>query len=247
MVNLDLCITYRCNQSCPNCVEFCGRKDITGLDYSDSDMTMEQIDQFCAQISATRPPLETLSITGGEPLLHPHLEEIVDRLDELRRDGCFTYMVVNSNKTIQPSAKIRPYIFNISEPKDNPQIHHCAFIHPSELGAGRHTYRACQHHRKPTVVLSYLGYSVCCAGDAYIRLFGYADLISNEFPLSAPAGMDKVCQQCPFGSEALVPFERDQGCPVSPIYVAEGKKNKRRKRIKARYHWPEHAALMEEA
>ncbi len=65
LLNLDLCITYRCNQSCRNCIEFCNLADITGLDYSDSDMTLSQILDFCDQIRATRPPPAALYLAEG--------------------------------------------------------------------------------------------------------------------------------------------------------------------------------------
>lgn len=237
-LNLDLCITYRCNGACPNCVEFCNRDDVTGLDYSDSDMTLEQIEMFCEQVRSARPPIKLISITGGEPLLHPHLWEIVEKLEELRGEGYFEELIVNSNRIIKAPEHLQHYIVCLSEPKDNPQIHHCVFVHPSEL-EGMHNYGNCKNHRKPTIVLNYQGYSVCCAADAYIRLFALEHLISNEFPLVAPEQMNDVCQHCSFGTEELVPFERDVGCPISPVYAAEGEKNRAGRQITKRYSWRE--------
>lgn len=65
---LDLQIILRCNAKCLNCIEFCNMKHLTGLDYSDSDMTLDQIDKFISNIKEfNKPVIENLYITGGEP------------------------------------------------------------------------------------------------------------------------------------------------------------------------------------
>ena len=53
-VNIDLCVTLRCTAACPNCVRFCNMSAVTGLDYSDSDMTMGQIAEFIRQVQSYR-------------------------------------------------------------------------------------------------------------------------------------------------------------------------------------------------
>ena len=241
---IDLQITLRCNVKCPNCIKFCNMKDSTGLNYSDSDMTMDQIDNFIQQIKNLnhKGKYQLVCITGGEPLLHPNVEEITFKLEKLRKQGHFKELTINSNLTIDIPPKLKKYIINWSEPKNNNLVHNTVLLHPLEFGGKQYTFDSCAHHRKGTVVANYMGFSVCCAGDGLIRLFGYDDLITDhlypawyEFPTKQ---MDKVCKQCPFGNqnetENIVPWEKDEGCPVSRVYAKEANLNKLGRKIMKR-------------
>jgi hypothetical protein len=235
---LDLCITLRCNAACLNCIEFCNRGDVTGLDYSDSDMTHGQILEFMAQMMRMDPSqgFKRITVAGGEPLLHPDIEGIVSNLKMLRASGYVRDIVVNSNGLIPAPASVRPYLVTYSKPEDNPRLHNVAFLHPADFSGRKQTYAGCKHYRKNTVVLNYLGWSICCAGDAYLRLFGMEDLIFDHLPDQFPfEEMDRICEHCPFGSFDLLPLERDAGCPVSDVYAREAEKNRQGSRLTKRF------------
>lgn len=235
---LDLCITLRCNAACPNCIKLCNLEDITGLDYSDSDMTIGQIDEFIRQVEEidTRRFAFTVTVTGGEPLLHPQIIEMMIKLNALKEQGYISDLAINTNGTLPPPEGLLGKRLTFSTPKENAAIHNTLFLHPADFGGRQLTYRDCHHYRKNTLVLNYLGYSLCCVGEAYARLFGYADLFLGEFPAELPiAGMDRVCRHCPFGDETKTPFERDRGRPVSLIYQQEAKKNRNGRRITKRF------------
>lgn len=240
MSSLNLCITLRCNANCRNCMKFCNKEEITGLDYSDSDMTLGQIDNFISHVEKLggKPVFDCLDITGGEPLLHPDFEEIVYKMEALKEQGYINRIIIDSNLTIPAPTAVRKYIRNDSTPEKNPEIHKVVFLHPLEFG-GAPNYKYCVQKRKRTVVLTYQGYSLCCAGDAYIRLFGFEDLILDYLPESIssfPRGeMNKVCMHCPFGNFHSIPFEKDMGCPVSDIYKMEAEKNRGGRRITKRF------------
>lgn len=238
MMNLDLNITLRCNGHCLNCIKFCNRGDITGLDYSKSDMTMGQIDNFVEQVkSFPKNVVENINITGGEPLLHPNIREIVLKIEKLMKDEYIKKYTVNTNTLVRPLPQdLSDYIINYSHPRNSSRTHNVVFLHPDDFGT-RKTYRDCTHYRKNTVVLNYLGCSICCAGDSYIRLFCMDDLILDYVPDSVEGfpPMDKICQHCPFGSYESLPFERDIGCPVSEIYMIEAEKNRQGREIAKRF------------
>ena len=236
--SLDVCITLRCNATCRNCIEFCNRGYVTGLDYSDSDMTLGQIAEFVHQVEGMDPAqrFTRITVTGGEPLLHPQVEEIVAQVEGLRAGGHVQEVLVNSNGLIAAPASLRPYLVNYSHPGDNPGLHNVAFLHPTEFGGRKQTYAGCKHSRRETVVLTYLGWSICCAGDAYLRLFGMEDLFLDHLPDHFPLEeMDRICQHCPFGSFDVLPFERDAGCPVSDVYLQEAEKNRQGSRLTKRF------------
>ncbi len=62
-----LCLTYRCNSRCKFCAS-----DLTG---SRSDIPVAAVRQFVERDCG---PHKRLVLSGGEPLLHPHFDEIVD-------------------------------------------------------------------------------------------------------------------------------------------------------------------------
>jgi len=239
MRNLDIIVTLRCNEKCPNCIEFCNRKADTGLNYADSDMTLEQIDHFIQEVIATgtKPFFNSILITGGEPMLHPAIEEIWRRLSVLLTEGYCEKLNVNTNLTIPPSPVFGGNVINYSLPKNNAAIHRASLLHPLEFGGQQRTRAQCKHYRKDAWVLSYQGYSLCCAGDAYARLFGMSDLFADSLPASANKfpNMDAICVQCPWSNDDLVPLQSAIGSPVSQVYRAEASKNRLGNRITKRY------------
>lgn len=237
-IHLDILITLRCNAACMNCIKFCNKGKVTGLDYSDSDMTLEQIDEFVRQIKELNIPglFHSICLTGGEPLLHPKVSEILDKMKELQGLGYVKRLSINSNTILPAPEHLKKYIVNYSTPKKKLSIHNTALLHPNDFGGTKMTYRACGHYRKNTVVLTYQGFSLCCAADGYIRLFGKEDLIFDHLPLDiSETAMDTICEHCPFGNDKILPLEKDAGCPVSDIYRREAEKNRTGRKITKRF------------
>ena len=245
---LDLLITLRCNARCANCIELCNSRDRTGLDYSDSDMTLGQIHNLVRQVRelGVAPLFTTVSVTGGEPLLHPQVEQIVSVLrDGILAPGFAQEMRINTNGLLAPPAVLREFCVTYSTVSTKPSEHNVCLLHPADFGGKTHTFDSCPHYRKNRVVLSYQGFSMCCAGDAYIRLFCRDDLILDHLPASVDGFPlremgESICRHCPFSNDtqntsSLLPFERDQGSPVSAIYAEQAALNKAGLRIVKRF------------
>jgi hypothetical protein len=202
---------------------------VTGLDYSYSDMTLAQIDHFINEVKSAgqKPMFNHVYVTGGEPLLHPYIVTIVQRLEQLQAEGYIDVLHINSNLLLSATQELQKYVVNFTSVKDKPSIHDVVLLHPSEFGVKK-TYAECTHCRKHTWVLNYLGFSLCCAGDAYVRLFGKEHLILDHLPRSVDEfpNMDEICAHCPFSNDDRMPKERDRGSPVSIIYSQEAEKNK---------------------
>ena len=240
---LDICVTLRCNADCVNCLRFCNKSLHTGLGYTDSDMTLEQIDYFIDEMRSHKGKfmLRSLNLSGGEPLLHPAIVEIVNRVKVLQIEGLVRSITVNSNMIIPAPDSIKKYVINYVKMKNRPRRHQAALLHPSDFGGKKVTYNECNHYRKSTWVLTYQGYSLCCAADGYIRLFGMEDLLFDHLPLNVSSEMDKICEHCPFSNSEILPYESEVGCPVSDIYTKEVEKNCHGRIITKRF--PERRAL----
>ena len=220
---LDLCITFRCNAACPNCIKFCGLDRFTGLVGSETDMTLAQVRHAVAQwrAAARRPVWDVVTVTGGEALVHPDLEAIMREVLPLAGEGVVGGVQINSNLRQPYPEWLESHIVNYTTPSRHRHTHKAALWHPHEWGASP-TYETCQHYRKHTVSLSYLGYALCCAGESYARLVGREDAFMHELPESVDSWprevVDAVCGHCPFGDEEHQPFEFEVGRPVSDTY-----------------------------
>lgn len=62
-------ITSRCNLDCPICIVDAGGQ---------WNMTVEQFSKLIDNLILTESQIDVLNISGGEPLIHPHLLEIID-------------------------------------------------------------------------------------------------------------------------------------------------------------------------
>lgn len=232
---LDLQITLRCNAACLNCIKLCNLGRITGLDYRDSDLTLDQVRAVIQDVRRVDARINHLVVTGGEPLLHPDAVRIVELLERELVPAHVGRVLVNSNLTLPVPAPLQPHLVNYSRPADAEQIHDAVFVDPAERGEAPR-FAACTHYRKWRIVCNYLGYSLCCAADGYIRLFGFAHLIVDRlpedfsgFPLAA---MDDVCRRCAFGGTPLK--QSAVGAPVSPIYAQQGELNRAGRTIQTR-------------
>ena len=220
-------------------MKFCNMEALTGLDQSKSDMTLGQIDYLIDQVRSKPVRFGTLSVTGGEPLLHPDIVEIVRRLDCLVAEKKVDYLFVNSNQLLEPPPELRGRILNFLPHKDKANSHHAMLVHPRDFGGTQVTHNQCTFVGKDQWMLNYQGLFRCCAGD-YIRLFGRGDLMLDHIPESVDEfpNMDEVCLQCAFSNVGgKLPPARTHGTYVSEIYAREAEKNRHSQRIAKR--WPE--------
>ena len=121
-------------------------------------MSAEQIDNLINQLKNFKKQniVNTIIVTGGEPLLHPNIEEIYLKLYELKKLNIVNTIHINSNKILEPPASLSKYIVNYSLPINNPDVHNVALLHPTDFGGEKKTYSTCTHYRKNRVVLNYL-------------------------------------------------------------------------------------------
>ncbi|MFC2009681.1 adenosyl-hopene transferase HpnH [Chloroflexota bacterium] len=87
--------TFRCNLTCSGC----GRV----REYSDIVDQMMTVDECLAAVDESGAPV--VSITGGEPLVHPHIEEIVRGIVARRR---FIYLCTNGLLLEKSLEKFKP-------------------------------------------------------------------------------------------------------------------------------------------
>ena len=72
---LGFALTQHCNLRCPHCI----RDDVTTVYSLDADLIGSILDDALALFGDV-----TVSLTGGEPLLHPHFKSIIERFSTKR-------------------------------------------------------------------------------------------------------------------------------------------------------------------
>lgn len=239
--DLNVAITLRCNARCLNCIRLCGDNGWSGLDYSGTDMTLDQIEhvirdvEAIAMLTGVRPIIGALCVTGGEPSLHPALVEIWQAFSErLLSPGLIGELVCNANATRPLPGMIAAHLVHWWSVGDvKAQNHIAAFSDPALRGEGL-TFANCGHYRKDRIVVTAQGFTRCCAAEGYVRLACAEDLILDHLPM--PDGwpnQDRICEHCAFACQTQV-MERDAGRPIDPWYQVQADLNLKGRRIARR-------------
>jgi hypothetical protein len=76
--SIELNLTYDCNLKCHNCDRMCGRAEST------ERMSVEQVRKFIEESKICEKQWVRIGLTGGEPILHPDIIEIVGMVLEYR-------------------------------------------------------------------------------------------------------------------------------------------------------------------
>jgi uncharacterized protein len=94
--NIYIHITYKCNLSCPHCYAEAGIKRAE---------IMSVKDIIDIVISSSKAGFKKIIITGGEPLVHPDIWDIVEALKEKRESRKSSILVLRTNFTPEMNEK----------------------------------------------------------------------------------------------------------------------------------------------
>ncbi len=185
MNKITIDVTYNCNFTCPNCNRLCGifpRK---------KDIPVEMIRQLIDDSLEIRKKWTYIYISGGEPSLHPGLQEIFAELKryvdfsrrELQNDKLPIMFITNgysetTKKVLEDMPNFIPYVFNSrKEPGVHPlfipltiaPVDFDGFFDASEL-------RPCIESWYNGMLLNYRGYYPCAESAVIDEMFLKKDL-----------------------------------------------------------------------
>jgi len=204
-------ITYRCNLLCRNCNRHCNLVNLPYL--KDSDMSIGQIKKFISQVKEKNVHLDAVEVMGGEPLLHPHIEEIISLLFYgLLVPGYTIYITVSSNGVFKDRVKRIISDHNIKKAFENGMItmnyvpgpkagrFYCALTAPVDLGL---PFGWCAQPRACGTLLNCDGYWPGGPCGAIARMFRLTQYARYDFPLDFaetwPRLIEDICRYCPLG------------------------------------------------
>jgi len=221
---IEIDITYDCKLRCLNCARSCSQAPEIAA------MSLEQIDKFVTESISRKIKWEIIGVLGGEPMLHPDLQGILEILlsyketyspssyIEITTSGYGTEVkkaiaMVPNGVTINNTHKQDPYQekfepFNVA-PRDQ-----CKF-YLSDYRNGCSTTKDCG------LGLNTYGYYPCGPGGAIDRVMGF-DIGLKYLPRSHDdlfPLMEQLCQFCGhFCTRHFIPKEKREtiiGKPTS--------------------------------
>lgn len=194
-------LTHYCDLSCADCNRSCGHDQAPAKE----TISPLQVHHFVEESILAGRRWKRIWLEGGEPMLHPQLDEIVDILMRYRRDhnrGCEILLCTNGfgekmdelrhlsanimirNSTKHPASRTGHFTFNVA-PVDLVQF------------SGADFSRGCYIHRLFGIGLNRNGYyphPVCGGID---RVFGF-DIGFKNLPRSAAEMAEQMQQLCRF-------------------------------------------------
>jgi hypothetical protein len=197
---VELEITSFCNINCMNCNRSVRQAR------TDEYMSLSQIKKFVKESLESGYKWDNINILGGEPSLHPQIEEVIKELKVLKDYNPKTTIRFITNgfgkKVNEVISKLPSWVAIINTNKKSPvqlfqsyndaPIDHKEFLH-SKFDKGCETTESCG------LGLTRYGYYICGAGASIDRVFGF-DLGIKKLSLLSDAELDKqrkiLCKYC---------------------------------------------------
>jgi uncharacterized radical SAM superfamily Fe-S cluster-containing enzyme len=195
MDSIEIDITYRCDMRCNNCDRSCSQAP------SDDDMSKEQIDEFLKTSRRKRIEWKRIRIMGGEPMLHPDIQEILHSFEKYANDNPSVEIEIYTNGVKKVQDLMIPDAIKIhSTGKDsaiNTQFEPYNLA-PRDLLGNREDYdKGCWITSFCGMGLNKYGYYPCAAGAAIDRVFGF-DIGKHQIPGSEKEFSEIKLRLCPY-------------------------------------------------
>ena len=215
--------TCRCNLRCASCYRLCHRLDRT------DDMPLDRLRDFIAQCESRSDKVTSLSLAGGEAILHPQFADICAMLAQAVAAEIFGTVRVFSNGTLpRPSLPIG-LRWQIEPPRIK---HHIPFEwSPSDFGYNPRT-SVCPSTRRCGYGYGPCGWLPCSPGHSLAHVFELDHLYRPTLADPAvPWGIEELCRHCAFGPDwwsrpyRISEFSDDARRPTSSWFAALQKLN----------------------
>ena len=192
-INFEINPTLRCNLKCPNCNRLC---HLTPKWANDSDMTVEQVERFVAELRGGPVQAKRVKVAGGEPLLHPELGEILGVLLAGVTEGLIEKIKIDSNGTL-PKLHIEHPALRWSGRKPAKKVHLPTLWSPTDLNLP--TSYPCSMPKACGISLDNRGYLPCSMAISLVR----TGVVGPEHycdTFNARWNFHEICPHCVFAA-----------------------------------------------
>lgn len=205
---LEICLTYRCNVKCNNCVVQCTQAP-AGKEY---DLPLDKLKNMLDESISIGKIWKEIRLTGGEPTLHDNFIECCKLVADykLKTPGC-NYIGVLSNGINEKQlneAKALGFNLDVSKklktnarPNGDKISYDPINVSPADLG--NEYNKGCFLPILCGQYFNYLGFFVCSAAAGAARVFNYQSLGTSVSSIStdkAIASYNIVCENCGYAN-----------------------------------------------
>ena len=196
-MKVELNLTLRCQLACKGCDRLCG---IVPPEPAD-DMTPAQVSAFIQEAKTRGIHIDRVKIVGGEPLVLPHVTDIVRLLiDEGIGSGVISSIKLDTNGIARIPADMPTHpSFRIGGRKPKKKIHLPYIWSPSDLGLEWHG--PCSHPYRCGFSLDARGWLPCSPAIMIDRLF-YGGEHYRHSITAHPWGIEKLCAHCIYAASS---------------------------------------------
>lgn len=222
----EMTALYGCQAVCRDC-----NKAVGLANFPNTDMTVDQVRRAVNQLIRQKITVRRFTITGGEPILHPHLQQIIDevaRLPGLRFGRVLTNDLPDTADK-RAAIVLPPNMHWIPSPLDDPQnprsgkkdptrfrYHTPFWISPADLGLNA-TWENCTVRGWCGKGLDAGGWSTCGKAGMFGRLFNQNVFAGEDADIkrhiSTPT--PEICKHCIYGlskrKQAAIAADVDKG------------------------------------
>jgi len=190
-MRLEININHTCNAAC----RWCNRA-IDKIFISNMDMTLAQLDKACDVIDEEGAVFEHVIIAGGEPTMHPDMEEMVRLVDRRIHAPGDNRVSTNGMIKIKPPLPDGWRYYEVGLRNDNPRSgkrgHWPWFISPHDFGFEA-SHEKCKMWRRCGIGLDACGFSMCSAASTFGRLLKINPYFDKPSEEETPQDMCKHC------------------------------------------------------
>jgi hypothetical protein len=221
---IELEITTKCNLMCKFCDRRCSQAP------SKEMMSLEQVRRFAEESLQLNHQWNKIGILGGEPTLHPHLEEIIEILQTYTRKfpDCDLYLATNYHGwAVQRKVKsLEKKIRVVKSPKDNnPEWFNNINLTQRDFS---HIIHNCNISNGTGLGLTPRGYLPCGAGAAIARVLGMDIGLKSLAEVNQTVIRNMLKELCPYCGHGLA-IKVGENSSTSPFWE-EAYQNYRKKK-----------------
>lgn len=192
MIQVELNVTLACQSRCACCDRLC---DL--FPKRTDHMTVEQVNAFVTD-AKQHGGVTKVRVLGGEPTLHPQIDEVLNILTVAIVEGVIGAIEINTNTLVRGWKEIRSRHSQPGIRWDKSPVkrkNHLPFLwSPRDLGFK--TMGPCRHPVQCGFSLDVRGWLPCSPTIAISRAFYDGKHYRQEFPDGTPWGCEDLCPHC---------------------------------------------------
>jgi hypothetical protein len=214
-IRIEANVTYKCNAVCEHC-----NKAVGLVKFQKADMTVEQMRQAVDQLIEQKIDVRRFTFCGGEPIAHPHLQELINEAARLPGVRYGFRILTNGLRASEEKRaaidlpKRFQWVVNAIDDIDDPlsgkndplarpnrRYHTPFWVSPADVGL-ESKFENCTVKGWCGIGLDSTGWSMCGKARMFGELFGIdPSMKEGDIMQHVSTGIPEICKHCQYGLE----------------------------------------------